>query len=163
MGKKPKFFEKTISEIAQRMKDTRYAIRGTASLVLQDIDMNIDDIDIIANEKTSLLFNDKLKDFINEKVKYKKSEKIKSYYGKFTINKIQIEIMGCMQIKNKENEWSNPFDASSDEVTSIKLKDQLVKVTTIQTELMMFSLLGRWNAFHKIKRQIDLKNQRRLL
>jgi len=159
MKQVPKNFQKTIITISKLLEGKQYAIRGTASLVLQDIDMNADDIDIIADRDTSLLCNEVFSKYLVEKVKYKKSDKFKSYYGKFDINSIQVEIMGCMQIKNKKGKWNKPFDASSDEIKTIKFDNQLVKVTKPETELKMFSLMGRWNAFHKIKRQIEKQNQ----
>lgn len=163
MGQIPKNFHKTIIQIYKLLEDKQYAIRGTASLVLQDIDMNVDDIDIIADKDTSLLCNEVFNKFLVEKVKYKKSDKFKSYYGKFSINSTQVEIMGCMQIKNNKGKWSDIFDASSDEINTINLENHKIKVTKIETELKMFSLMGRWNAFHKIKKQMDERNQEKLL
>ena len=79
-------------------------------------------------------------------------------YGKFIIQGIQVEIMGEWQINNKRKKaWSPPFSASPSEITQIIFKDQKIPVTTIQTELLMFSSMGRWNAYHKILRQTKSK------
>jgi hypothetical protein len=162
---KPKNLTKTILELSKILKDTQYAIRGTASLVLQNYDMNVDDIDIICDEETSLKCNELLKEYLVEKVEYSESEKFKSYFGKFSINNILVEIMGEWEIKNLKSqssnlktEWVGPFDASDDEITQVKIENQQVHVTTVETELKMFAAMGRWNAFQKIKKQVESKN-----
>jgi hypothetical protein len=120
MGYTPQNFNKTVIQISKLFKNQQYAIRGTASLVLQNYDMNIDDIDIIADKDTSIKCNTILKNFLVEKVKYQISEKFKSYFGKAKINNIDIEIMGCFQIKNKKGKWSKIFSAKDNEITKIK-------------------------------------------
>ncbi len=155
MPKKPEHFEKTIKYLGKIFGNTQYAFRGTTSLVLQNIDMNIDDIDILTNKDIALKCNKLLNKYIKEKVKYQKSEKFKSYYGKFEINKIQVEIMGKWQIFNQRKQaWSKPFYANKGEITSIVFRKQEINVTKIKTELEMFMLMGRWNAYHKIKGQL---------
>ena len=156
--KKPQNFDEVTSLLARLLKDQQYAFRGTTSLVLQGLDMNVDDIDILCDKKTALACNDILKEYSVETVTFKESPQFKSYYGKFSIKRIQVEIMGEWQIRNnKKNIWSNPFSASPSEITKTTFKDQKVPVTTIQTELLMFSSMGRWNAYHKILRQTKSK------
>jgi hypothetical protein len=170
MTKKPGNFTETILELAKILKDTQYAIRGTASLILQGYDMNVDDIDILCDKETALKCNDLLKNQLIKKVKYKKSEKFRSYFGKFKVNGIQVEIMGEWEIKQRSSklaeQWTKPFNASKDEVRNIKVKSKKVKVTKVETELKVFASMGRWNAFHKIKKQLQdniQSKQQRLL
>ncbi len=158
--RKPDKFEETIALIADKLQNRQYAVRGTASLVLQGLDMNVDDIDILCDKKTALSCNKIFKDYLVEKVSLKESEKHKSYFGKFKINSIDVEVMGNWQIKNQKGElalpkrregrWSEIFDAS--EKKEIILDGKKICVTTIDSELKMFALMGRWNAFWKIKR-----------
>jgi len=70
---------------------------------------------------------------------------------------MSVEIMGEWQIKDRKGNWSEPFNGSNDEVTKVKVKSKSIIVTKIQTELSMFAMMGRWNAYHKIKKQIDKK------
>lgn len=154
MSQKPSDFEKTVLMLASILKETQYAFRGTTSLVLQKIDMNVDDIDILCDKETALACNDLLKEYLVEKVKYKESDKFKSYYGKFRVNNIQVEIMGEWQILDTKNKWSKPFDTKNDQRIKVVINNEEVFVTTIDTELKMFTLMGRWNAYHKTKRQV---------
>lgn len=159
MGTKPKEFERTILFLAGNLKNLRYAFRGTAGLVLQGIEMNVDDIDILCDQKTAEACNNLLREFVLEEVSYKESPKFKSYFGKFKINDIPIEVMGEWQIKDVKGNWSEPFNASEKEKMEVLINSQKIFVTTPETELLMFSKLGRWNAYHKIKKQ--LKDQRK--
>jgi len=152
--RKPEEFEKTILFLSETLGGHQYAFRGTASLVLQGIEMNVDDIDILCDEETALACNDLFQDFVLEKVSFKESPQFKSYFGKFRVNNILVEVMGEWQIKDTKGRWSDPFRAAESEREEIVISGQKVSVTTIETELSMFARLGRWNAYHKIKRQV---------
>lgn len=154
--------EKVVVTMAKRLKNRKYAIRGTASIILQDIDMIADDIDIISDKKTALYCNKALKEYLVRKVVYSKSEKMKSYFGKFNIRGVKVEIMGEWQIKTDKKGWGQVYDASDEQVEVMDVKGKRVKVTKITTELGMFASLGRWNAYHKIKKQAEQKNQQSL-
>lgn len=77
--------------------------------------MNVDDIDILCNEKTARGCNDLFQDFVLEKVSFKESSKFKSHFGRFKINDILVEVMGEWQIKDAKGNWSEPFNASKRE------------------------------------------------
>lgn len=165
MISKPPLFKETVLKIASLLEDCQYAFRGTTGLVLQGLEMNVDDIDILCDKKTALATNKLLKEYLLEEVAYKESPKFKSYFGKFEINGTLVEIMGKWQIKNSRGDWSNPFDASDNETTQLKLDGQKVVVTSIETELLMFTKMGRWTAYRKIKGQLLPRkeiNQRKL-
>ena len=175
--KKPKEFIKTVLLLADILKGYQYALRGTASLVLQGLDMIAVDIDILCDKETALACNKLLNKYLVEKVKYKKSDKFKSYYGKFRIKEIEVEIMGEWQIKDtspKVNQsmagkarWSKQFNASGEQRKKVTIRGKKVNVTTIETELLCFAKMGRWNAYHKIRRQFEKQSvgdkQQRLL
>lgn len=132
------------TEVAKLLSGHQYAIRGTASLVLQGYDMGVDDIDVLCNEKTA--------EFL--KLPYSESKQFKSYFGKKIINGIQVEFMGDWQIKNPKGEWSEVFDASDDEIKIIDIENQPIRVTKVETELKMYALMNRWSVYHKLKKQI---------
>ena len=151
MTSKPEIFVDVIKFLASKLEGHQYAIRGTASLVLHGLDFNVQDIDVIADHKTALYCNEVLEEILTEKVEYKESEKFKSYFGKFKINEILIEVYGDWQIKDSKGNWSEEFNASAREVHQILIDKKQVIVTTFDTELKMYLLMGRWNVYHKIK------------
>ena len=154
VDKKPENFEETILFLARRLKGFQHAFRGTAGLVLQGLSMNVDDIDIVCDKNTALAGNEILADFILEKVSFKESSRFKSYFGSFRINKILVEIMGEWQIKDGKGNWSEPFNAGKKEAKEISFKGEKIKVTSFETELAVFARMGRWTAYHKIKKQV---------
>jgi hypothetical protein len=149
----PKNFNETVLLVGSLLKNYQYAIRGTTSLVLQELDMNVDDIDILCDEKTALTANEIFKDYLVNKVEYSESPQFKSYFGKFDFNGVQVEIMGNWQIKAKNN-WSEIFNASDNEKKEIIFQGKKIYVTNIETELKMFTWMQRWSALSKIKKQI---------
>jgi len=156
---KPKQFKKTILFLAKKLQGCQYAFRGTASLVLQGLEMNVDDIDILCNKKTALKCNRLLKDFLVEKVSYKKSPKFKSFFGKFEVNGISVEVMGDWQIKDTKGVWGQPFTADGGQRKEISFVGKKVWVTKTETELLMFAQMGRWTAYQKIKKQLKLPKE----
>ncbi len=167
--------QEIVKLIADSLSGRQYAIRGTASIYLQGFDMNVDDVDVIGDKNTALYCNLIFREFLTDKVALKETEKFKSYFGKFVIADVLVEVYGNWQIKIKNQTprfggrkskikngvWSEVFDASEDEITEIDVQGKKVKATKMTTELKMFALMGRWNAYWKLKKQLT-KSQRSL-
>jgi len=149
-GRVPKNFLPTLLLISKLLNRRKFAFRGTTSLILQGLDMVANDIDILCDKDTALASNFLLQDYLVEDISLKKSKQFKSYFGKFTINKIPVEIYGEWQIKDTKGNWSHAFTAVNRH--RVKYQNKQFFVTDIDDELMIFALMGRWNAFHKIKR-----------
>ncbi len=154
MTKKPKRFRETILFLAQKLRDCQYAFRGTAGLVLQGIEMKVDDIDVLCDEETALKCNSLLKDFSIDEVGYKESDKFKSFFGKFEVKGIHVEVMGDWQIKDTKGVWGQLFDAGDSQRKRILFAGEKIWVTKTETELAMFAQMGRWTAYQKIKKQL---------
>ena len=152
MGKLPSKFNETLVLLAEKLEGKQYAIRGTASLVLQGLDFNVADIDVVCDEETAK--------FVSDEVKHIESHKFKSFFGKFIVNGIDVEVMGNWQIKNSKGEWSRVFDGS--ERTSVEVGGREIFVTTLESELSMFLFMERWNAYHKLKKLIELRDANQL-
>lgn len=153
MTQLPTSFDSALEIISSRLLNIDYCIRGTTSLVLQGIDMNVDDIDILCDAKSVPAINECLKDYCVDEISYKESPKFKSHFGKFLINDVSVEIMGDWQIFiNKSNEWSKIYTTS--ERIKIIYNNLDLFVTPIKLELQVFAEMGRWAAYQKIKRQI---------
>jgi len=159
MGKIPDRFRETTLFLGKLLSGKQYAFRGTTSLVLQGLEMNVDDIDLLTDKETALICNRLLGDYLIERVSYSQSNKFRSYFGRFKINNIPVEVMGEWQIKDQKGKWGDVFDASEDEIRKIEFNNILIRVTKIETELSMFAQMARWRAYHKIKRQIKEKDK----
>ena len=148
---------KVVKIVAQNMQGENYAIRGTASLVLQGLEMGLDDIDILCDSQTALKANAKLVDYLVDEVAFKESPKFKSYYGKFLIDGVQVEIMGDWQIYNDKKGWSKVYSADATGMTRVDVDGVEIPVTKIGLELEVFAHMGRWTAYQKIKRLAEEK------
>jgi hypothetical protein len=148
MGKIPDKFKEVVVLLAQKLEGHQYAIRGTASLVLQGLDFNVEDIDVVCDEETAR--------FLIPDIKYSETDKFKSFFGKLEINGVGVEVMGNWQIKNSKGEWSRVYDGSAR--ISVEIDGQKVFVTTLESELEMFLFMERWSAYHKLKKQMELRN-----
>ncbi|GEM_PF-152938 len=148
----PENFKKALIIISTKLKDYPYAIRGTSSLVLQGFEMNADDIDILGDEKVAGVANELFKEYLVEPVEYKESDKFISHYGKFDIEGVQVEFMCDWKIKDTKGNWTEAYTAV--ERKPIDLEGHEIYVTTPQLELEFFTKMGRWNAFHKLRKQL---------
>lgn len=157
MFRKPENFKKVIFLLGKMLQGKTYAFRGTSSLVLQGLEMNVDDIDIVCDKKTALLCNELLKDSLITEVTFSESEKYKSYFGKFNILDVPVEIMGEWQIKDTKGSWSEPILGK--ERIKLGLLGEEIYVTTIESELAVFAKMGRWTAYQKILRQVKEKKE----
>jgi len=81
-----------------------WVIVGSVSLALQGLDLKPNDIDILTNKKDALKMNKLLEDYVMQPVKWSKNEEFDSYFGKFLINSVKVEIMGDLKIK-MGGEW----------------------------------------------------------
>ncbi len=125
--------------IVNKLTGFNYAIRGTASLVLQGLDFKVADIDVLCDEKTATELN----------LKFSESSQFKGYLGKLSE---KAEIYGNWQIKNNNGEWSEILVPTSANSYLLTTSSYSVPVTTIDFELHCYALMGRWSVFHKIKR-----------
>jgi hypothetical protein len=114
--------------------------------------MNVDDVDILCDDKTALAANKLLKDYLVREVTYSESPKFKSFFGEFNVDGLKVEIIGNWQILDQKGVWSRIYDAS--ERAEVECEHEKVYVTPVNLELEMFAKMGRWTAFQKIKRQV---------
>ncbi len=136
VGKIPDKFRETVKIIAAKLRGQQYAIRGTASLVWQGLDMNVDDIDVLCDKATAEAAG----------ATYKETSQYKSYFLQTIVNGVPVEFMGDWQIKNPQGAWVF--------VEMDRVEVDGAFVTTIESELKMYAAMGRWSAYHKIKKQL---------
>ncbi len=80
-----------------KVNDIKWVLVGSTSLILQGVDIKPGDIDILTNKEGALKSNKIFKEYLIEEVKWSETELFKSYFGKFKMNNIQVEIMGNLE------------------------------------------------------------------
>jgi hypothetical protein len=147
-----KFITEKLSHI-----NINWALIGSSNLALQGVDVEAHDIDILIDKEGALLIGEILKEFTEKEIKYQESEKFKSYYGKFIIDGVDVEIMGDLLIINpEENIWSQSLNLS--EKIYFQIDNIKIPIISLDQEYKAYLKLGRIRKAQKIAEIIKLKN-----
>ncbi|MEK9171860.1 MAG: hypothetical protein AAB782_01340 [Patescibacteria group bacterium] len=144
--------------IAQNLKPhgINWALVGSSNLALQGVSVEAHDIDIITDKEGALSIGKVLHEYVEEEVKYKESEKFKSYYGKFNINGVHVEIIGNLLNKSPRGDlWSETTNLSKKEI--FKLDNLEIPVISLDQEYKAYLKLGREEKAEKIVERINSK------
>ena len=102
--------EKVLLKIFKILKDCGkevcWGLTGSTSFAIQGMDIEPHDIDIQTDEPTAYFFNDLLKDYVIQPVSFSGNDKIRSHFGKFLVEGIEVEVMGDIQ-KKPTDEWED--------------------------------------------------------
>ncbi len=131
-------------------EDILWILSGSTSLVIQGVDVAINnDIDILTDKAGSLKFDELLKDFMVEKSKYSSTEKYQSYFGKYEIDGVSVEVMGEFQYRLDNDEWSKPNQTNK--IIKKEFEGMLLPMLELNQELKEYENLGQTDKVEKIK------------
>jgi hypothetical protein len=145
----PPDYQQVINLLHRLLGTSQYAFRGTTGLIIQGYTMGVQDIDLTGDRGAAEILDRGLANYCLSPVKYSQTSHHRSYFGRYQIDKVVIEIMGEWQIFS-QGEWSEIINASPSQITHINS----LPVITPQIELRCYALLGRWSAYHKLKKQL---------
>lgn len=136
-------------------KDILWILSGSTSLFVQGVDSVINnDIDILTDKTGSLKIDELLKDFRIEKSKYSSTEKYQSYFSKYEIDGVSVEIMGEFQYRLADNEWSKPNQTNK--IIKKEFEGMLLPMLELNQELKEYENLGRTDKVERIKKALDI-------
>ncbi len=130
-------------------KKINWVITGSFSFAIRGLDTNIRDIDIQTDSYGAYEFEKIFIKYVIKKVKLKTSEKIKSHFGKFKINNIDVEIMGDLEKKANEK-WLAPPNLN-DLKEYVNFNNMQIPVLPLEYEYKAYIELGRIEKANKIK------------
>jgi hypothetical protein len=81
-----------------------WVLIGSVSLALQGVDVEPKDIDILTDKEGALSFNEIFKEFVVRPIEWSETEVFKSYFGRFQIRDVLVEVAGEMSEK-EGNKW----------------------------------------------------------
>jgi hypothetical protein len=117
-----------------------WTLIGSMSLAIQGVDVQAHDIDILTDIENADKIADVLKEFVIEPMHYKTSTQFKSYYGKFQVNGVQVEVLADLEsIYN--GEWTKT------QKSRIKLIKRFEDMT-----LPLFELKDEYDAYIRMNR-----------
>jgi len=85
-------------------KPIKWMLAGTTGLALQGVEISPNDIDILTDKEGAFQINELLKEYEVKPIKFRRSKIFESYFGKFKINGVEIDVMGNLRVK-LDNGW----------------------------------------------------------
>lgn len=131
-----------------------YVISGSTSLAFQGVDIIPNDVDIFTDKFGVDYFYSILKDYSIDSPQIKDTDIATSYYTKYIIDDVQVEIIGDFRTKKNDGTYSEPtIDFSNLEYK--EYQGTLIPIMSLEKELHGYVLLNRTEKVQKIKNAID--------
>ncbi len=142
----------TLHFIARLLKDVAHpwAFTGSVGMNLQGVDLEIADIDIQTDHSGSYQIQNCLSEFIVSGVCYSESSNIRSHFGTFRINEIDVEVMGDIEKRRDDGVWIGPPDLYPI-INHIDLEGINIPVLDLEYEKEAYRILGRDKTVQKIE------------
>ena len=123
-------------------EDILWAVTGSTSFALQGMELPVHDIDIQTDAEGAYLFEQKLSEFVEVPVHFCGNEKIRSHFGKFLWNNIEIEVMGAVQKPQQDGTWGSPTDLLQWR-RYVSFAGQRIPVLDLEYEIEAYRRIGR--------------------
>ena len=124
-------------------------------MALQNVDVSPRDIDILTDRRGAFQIGELLKDYEIRKVGLTRSEKLCSYLGKFQIEGLEVEVIGDIQAKTSEGEWTKQFRPKRK--ITLNLKNMKIPASPLEVELKAYKILERTERVQKIEEVLKKK------
>ena len=138
-------YKKVICTIADKMNEHRanWILAGGSNLRLQGIDSPEGDIDIATDKEGAELFEELFVDYMIEPVIYSTANKrYRSYFGKFRIGNITIDVMGELEVYDTQHDkWIRAVD--SRKIITKTLGQSVIFASSLDHELEIYRAEGR--------------------
>ena len=99
-----------ILQRTQPHPDLVWALTGSTSFSLQGMDVEPHDIDIMTDEAGAYLLGDLLAPWCAKPVTQSQAPYIRSHYGTFLIEGVEVEVMGASRRLGLDGTWGEPWD-----------------------------------------------------
>jgi hypothetical protein len=145
-----KEFLDVLEMISNKLKGINWLIVGSTTLSLQGVNIQPKDIDIVTKDKDFFKVVKLLKEYIVQDPYYKSNEFFESYFARFKINNIEVDIMGDLKLKK-----SNKFLSLSKNdflIKQIKIDNLCFLVYPIESQIKIYNSMGREKDRKKIKK-----------
>lgn len=137
----PNEYLSVLEFLTKKLLKVHWVLVGSLSLALQGVNIRPKDIDILTDKAGALKCNELLKDFCLEPIKWSKTDTFASYFGKFRIKNLLVEIMGDLEIKD-QNTWRK-IESRLKAVRSVQINDIRVPVSPLKEQLESYQKLNR--------------------
>lgn len=118
-----------------------WGVTGSTSFALQGMNVVPHDIDIQTDEATAYLLGDLLTEYVVRPVTFTGNETIRSHFGQFLVDTMEVEIMGDIQ-KKTGGKWEEIVPLTS-LLDYVSLNDRRIPVLRLSYEAEAYRKLGR--------------------
>ena len=146
---------KVFIKILELTQDRDYPIilSGSTSLSMQGVDIEVHDIDIVTDKKGAFTLANRLKEYQVKEMAFSKTDKYKSYFGKYRIDDVDIDIMGDFQYKTKNNLWSEKNHLHP--LKQLEYKKHKISFLALEQELIEYESANKTITISKIKEKLN--------
>ena len=154
----PEYHEryKTLKDLSQTFKkdNVHWALSCSASLFLQGIQDEFNDLDILIDMKDVEKVKDAIKKIGGNLIETKQKEGFKSpYYQEAFYNGIHLDLIGDITLTTFNTEYKYPV--SKEEIININLDDSIhVPVCPIEANLLLYGMMIGWDEHRKYKTKL---------
>lgn len=143
---------KSISELLSNVPDN-WAIVGSMNHYIQGLNLVPKDIDIITTKKGIFVIEEALQKYSIKKVNYYEKDTIRSFYGKFSIASMNVELFS--EIENRiDNKWNKHPDWKAS-IIHCRLDNIVFPLLSLEYESYIYKILGMKERERKILNKIE--------
>ncbi|WP_203227770.1 nucleotidyltransferase domain-containing protein [Calorimonas adulescens] len=121
-----------------------WAFTGSASFVIQGMQMPVHDIDIQTDKDGAYKIEKLFSEYIVAPVQFCGTESIRSHFGKLMISNEKVELMGDIQKRLPSGEWENPISLK-ELIKYIDFEGHSIPVLSLEYEYHAYKILGRYD------------------
>jgi hypothetical protein len=131
-----------------------WALTGSASMALQGMPLEVHDIDIQTDKAGAYELDLILSDYAVVPVRFLPSERIRSHFGEFKIDGIEVEVMGDMVKLLDNGSWELPVRIE-DHRRWVESEGLRIPVVSLEHEVEAYAKMGRLEKSRLIQDWLD--------
>jgi hypothetical protein len=133
-----------LRKIHDRLRDSNvnWVITAGVNLALQGLPVEVHDIDLLTDEAGAYEIERRFAEFVTRRVRFSADEGVRSHFGTLSIDGIEVEIMGDVQIRREDGKWEDAPDPDSCK-RLVEVEGMGIPVRSLEYECEAYRKLGR--------------------
>jgi len=131
-----------------------WAITGSLGFALQGVEVAVNDIDLQTDRESAYAIERLFADHMTRSVAFSAVAHIRSHFGAFELEGVQVEIMGDIQKKLADGTWEAPVNPR-DHRAWVMFEGMQVPVLSLAYEYRAYLKLGRLEKAALLKRYLE--------
>ncbi len=141
----PDGHQAVIAELVARLPlaEVNWALTGSTAHALQGVPVEAHDVDIQTDERGAWQVAERFTDAVTTMpVRWSEAARIRSFFGRFVLHGIEVEIMGAASTRDAGGQWLPPTDPAHHRLL-VPMGELLVPVLDLGYEAAAYDRLGR--------------------